>query len=269
MDNTIRCWGSNQYGQRADQLTSEFTAVSAGYYHNCAIRTNGDVLCWGLGDNGQIAAPPGPFTAVSAGFTHTCGLRPSGNIECWGEDKAGETKAPPTDRFVAVSAEQFHSCGILESGAVRCWGSDEHGRATPPEGKFVSVDAGELHTCATRDDGSVICWGDDSLGQRDVAAAVIGDHEAPPDDPTPEVVVPKPRGGESNTDGVDKTGDAGGEMGTLAEDDDGMEPVDDGDEGEMKDGGMEPVGGGTTDGEESEDEVDSTGQGGMETVDAQ
>ncbi len=190
VDNTIRCWGSNEYGQRADQLTSEFTAVSAGYYHNCAIRTSGDVVCWGFGDNGQTAAPAGPFTAVSAGFTHTCGLRPSGNIECWGEDKAGETQAPPTDRFVAVSAGQLHSCGILESGAVRCWGSDEHGRATPPEGKFVSVDAGELHTCATRDDGSVTCWGDNSFGQRDVAAAVVGDHEAPPDDPTSQAAEP-------------------------------------------------------------------------------
>ena len=190
VDNTIRCWGSNQHDQHDDQLTSEFTAVSAGYYHNCAIRTNGDVLCWGLGDDGQIAAPPGPFTAVSAGFTHTCGLRPSGNIECWGEDKAGETQAPPTDRFVAVSAGQFHSCGILESDAVRCWGDDEHGQATPPEGKFVSVDAGAHHTCATRDDGSVACWGDNSLGQLDVAAAVIGDHEAPPDDPTSQAAEP-------------------------------------------------------------------------------
>ena len=67
--------------------------------------------------------------------------------------------------------------------------------------------------------------------------------------------------------GEDDRSSTGSGMEGMGEDD--RSSTGSGMEGMGEDGGMEPAGGGTTDGEESEDEVDSTGEGGMETVDAQ
>ena len=43
---------------------------------------------------GRTDAPAGNFTAVSAGGSHTCAIRESGEIECWGSNESGQTNAP-------------------------------------------------------------------------------------------------------------------------------------------------------------------------------
>lgn len=52
--------------------------VSAGGYHNCAIRTDRTLACWGETYDGQASPPTGTFTQVSAGDDHTCALRGRG-----------------------------------------------------------------------------------------------------------------------------------------------------------------------------------------------
>ena len=68
----VKCWGNNTYGQLGDNsqtqrltpvdvsgLSSGVTAISAGYWHTCALLSTGAVKCWGqntygqLGDNSQ------------------------------------------------------------------------------------------------------------------------------------------------------------------------------------------------------------------------
>ena len=44
----------------------------------------------------QIDAPDGEFTSVSVGQAHTCAIRTSGEIVCWGADGGGQA-TPPTD----------------------------------------------------------------------------------------------------------------------------------------------------------------------------
>ncbi len=61
----VRCWGSNWDGQIGDgtttyrttpvavtTLTSSTAFVSAGFYHSCALQTDGDLYCWGEDDYG-------------------------------------------------------------------------------------------------------------------------------------------------------------------------------------------------------------------------
>ncbi len=48
--------GSQQLGQ-ADEPPGTYTAVSAGYRHNCSVRTDGSARCWGYNDGGPSDVP--------------------------------------------------------------------------------------------------------------------------------------------------------------------------------------------------------------------
>ena len=70
-DGNVKCWGQGDRGQLGnngtsdnnspvDVLTSSSTplggiaAIYSGFYHTCALTTDGNVKCWGKGDNGRL-----------------------------------------------------------------------------------------------------------------------------------------------------------------------------------------------------------------------
>jgi alpha-tubulin suppressor-like RCC1 family protein/subtilisin family serine protease len=164
---TVRCAGSNYYGQLGDgTTTNRATAVSvagisgavsiaAGHLHSCALLAGGTVRCWGwnlygqLGD-GSSAVMQVPAsvavsgvsgaTAITAGYSHTCALLASGRILCWGSNYAARIgDGTWTDRplavavigisnAVAVAAGSNSTCALLDDHTVRCWGFGEDGR---------------------------------------------------------------------------------------------------------------------------------------------
>ena len=83
------CWGSDGYGQSSPP-TGEFTALTAGQYHSCALSVDGSVQCWGSNSGysdeyrGQAVPPAGEFIALSAGSISTCGIRKDQTLACWG-----------------------------------------------------------------------------------------------------------------------------------------------------------------------------------------
>ena len=162
------CWGSNdapkplvdkddkeEIGQASPPASERFTAISAGYWHTCGLRSNGAAVCWGANryyfrggpwltrDAGQAEPSAGDFTAISAGFSHTCGLRSDGAAVCWGYNEHGQASPPPGNRYVAVSVggrglnrlsgenDRHHSCGLKEDNLVVCWGENEDGQSNP------------------------------------------------------------------------------------------------------------------------------------------
>ncbi|PKO19145.1 MAG: hypothetical protein CVU39_00920 [Chloroflexi bacterium HGW-Chloroflexi-10] len=63
----VNCWGDNTYGQVGDgtnthrstpvtvsSLSSGVSVVSAGNMHTCALKTNGEMKCWGHNNAGQL-----------------------------------------------------------------------------------------------------------------------------------------------------------------------------------------------------------------------
>lgn len=111
----VKCWGyapSGALGNNSQAsvtqpvaadvtgLTTGVAAITAGNSHTCAIKSNGEVLCWGSNTQGQIGdgtntqrnAPVSVASgaiAVSAGAFHTCILTAIGVSQCWGNNAQG------------------------------------------------------------------------------------------------------------------------------------------------------------------------------------
>ena len=136
--------------------------VAAGGRHGCAIGDNGDALCWGQADSGQVGN--GGVAQVDVPVLVTSALA-----------------------FDTVTNGEAHSCAIAAggTGAAFCWGHDDSGqlgnvvRASsttpiPVEGGIVwrSISAGRRNSCGVSVVGFGYCWGDNSAGQLGNAAAV-------------------------------------------------------------------------------------------------
>ena len=146
-----------------------------GYQHVCALRSDGEITCWGSNVYSQAVTPPpwlglAPYRDVAAGFTHTCALDHAGEAICWGDNRHGQLDAPD-GAFERISAGMWHTCALRADGEITCWGNGAAGYGKdqydkppegtptqPPPGPFVEVSAGQWHTCGLRADGTVACW---------------------------------------------------------------------------------------------------------------
>ncbi|WP_169337336.1 putative Ig domain-containing protein [Rudaea cellulosilytica] len=106
----------------------------------------------------------GHWQRLESGLNHQCGLRDNGTIECWGDNAFGQINAA-SGTFRAFSVGWNHACAIRGNGTLACWGSNVDGQTESPSGAFVQVSAGNTFTCAIRDNGTRTCWGSDAQGQ--------------------------------------------------------------------------------------------------------
>lgn len=172
------CWGYNPDVRRDYPPGVEIPPVglvgvvqlSAGDYHNCALKVDGTVVCWGANWAGQATPPSGlaSVVQVTAGNSHTCTLKTDETVICWGTNYYGQSTPPPGLTAVAqISAGSGHTCALRADGTVTCWGDSQYGQATPPTGlvAVAQINAGGTHTCAVKTDGTVVCWGSNWAGQ--------------------------------------------------------------------------------------------------------
>lgn len=204
------CWGDNFDGQVGDGTTSlrafptlvsggnTYQVISAGKFHTCAIRSDGNAFCWGwngFGQNGNAAAydwtGPVPVSgglalkAISTNNQHSCGVTTGNVAYCWGSNLAGQlgdatyvdrlTPVAVSGTFQSVTTGRQHSCALTPGSAVACWGQNDDGqlgdgtfatRNTPLNisGTYQSVTAGGYHNCALSTN-TVSCWGFNLFGQ--------------------------------------------------------------------------------------------------------
>ncbi len=166
-DGTVLAWGRDNAGQLGNDLALEdkpkpvsvsgltnIIAISAGYAHSLALKSNGTVYAWGddadgqLGDDPVLLEQPVPVlvsgvnnvVAIAAGGSHSLALKSDGTVLAWGNDASGQlgndaafgnkrTAEAVSDAtgIVAVSAGASHSLALKSDGTLLSWGSDENG----------------------------------------------------------------------------------------------------------------------------------------------
>jgi alpha-tubulin suppressor-like RCC1 family protein len=163
---SVACWGEDP-GSDGSMDTPQpvpnvdgATAVTAGGAHACALRRGGTVVCWGVGNLGQLGSGEfdngsgvaqarqvsglGNAVEISAGWNHTCARTRAGTISCWGGNGDGargygqlgdgsfNNRAAPVEvngisDAIDVSAGGWTTCAVVGDGTVWCWGYGERG----------------------------------------------------------------------------------------------------------------------------------------------
>lgn len=183
--------------------------VSSGQYYSCGIKADNTLWCWGRNNYGQLgrgstsdAQIPtqvqngGSWKYVSAGTDNTCGIKSDDTLWCWGRNYYGEVgdgttviKATPTAvaggglHATTVSVGTNHVCAILPSESkLACWGRGANGalgnggtaNKTSPDfvsggAAWKSVVTGNSYSCGLQSDDTLWCWGVNSQGQLGLA----------------------------------------------------------------------------------------------------
>lgn len=154
---------ARRFAVLADADSSDWSTVTTGLDHTCALKRDGRAFCWGSNRYGQL----GVFQTDSS-----CTIE-GRKYECSSVPVAVQTRV----RFASISAGGDHTCGVTPTHEAYCWGADADGQLGefgPGGPSFVQIPsvlgwsqiaAGDSHTCALRVDGLVVCWGKDIEGQ--------------------------------------------------------------------------------------------------------
>lgn len=172
------CWGRNIEGQLGNSSTINsrvpvmvstsgvmagkfITKISTSDRGTCAVSSDGEGFCWGLGTSGQLGN--GMFVDsivpvkvsnsignelygkvlvdIKMGQAHACATSTEGKIYCWGLNNSGQLGINSTSNSAlgakvidsvgeplyqktvsSISAGLFQSCAITSAGAAMCWG---------------------------------------------------------------------------------------------------------------------------------------------------
>ncbi|RYD99337.1 MAG: hypothetical protein EOP50_04350, partial [Sphingobacteriales bacterium] len=182
-DGKVWAWGSNAQSQLGNGVSgsvsmtaglvkdwfgssselSSVIAVSAGSYHNLALKQDGTVWAWGLNNNGQLG--DGTYTnrttavpvqqtvqtsgsvltaltdvvAIAAGDSHSVALKRDGSVWVWGNNSQGQLGDETTTQQVAavqvgsisgvtlIAADRACTLAIKADGTAWAWGEYESG----------------------------------------------------------------------------------------------------------------------------------------------
>lgn len=143
--------------------------LSAGAVHQCALREDGAVLCWGDNGVGQLAAtrPNEGSTGYVEGLddaiavSGTCAIREGGTIRCWGSTNDW---APAGRDVSAVTHNWYTVCAVEQGRRVRCWSRTRANSGWRTRTYVLGsardiqrLSMGAESTCALTGSGRVLC----------------------------------------------------------------------------------------------------------------
>ena len=206
----LYAWGSNKNGQLGIDTTtdteltpqrvgtdSDWAAVSGGYDHSLALKSDGTLYAWGKNDRGQLGinsneskttpqqvGNDSDWKTIAAGDDHSLALKSDGTLYAWGanhsgqlgngengadfNDKSKDKTAPiqiGTDRnWQTISASSYYSVALKDTGALYTWGQDENSPTRISTG-WKAISAGDSHVLAIKTDNTLHAWGFNRDGQ--------------------------------------------------------------------------------------------------------
>jgi alpha-tubulin suppressor-like RCC1 family protein len=157
----IACWGANDSNMDVVPAGVTFTRVVGLQQNFCGITDAGTLLCWGSGLTGVTNEPAGQYRDLWGGYSHACAIRNDGQSVCWGFSQ-GVTTVPAgaLQNQAMVVPGSSHACALSNAGVVTCWGQNNGGSTIPNAGTYAFIDSFNRGTCGIRTNGSVACWGD-------------------------------------------------------------------------------------------------------------
>lgn len=216
----VKCWGSNSYGQLGtaitlgisqstntpttiNNLSGTYTAVAAGGYGTCAIKSDKKVWCWGhdlwgqRGDDTPRTADDAAPTQISSSAnaaaiitssTSNCFINEANDVtQCWGQNQDYFLRsvygnintsslvdvAPFFANSTYVLARAFsvgsnYACMLKKTdGGIVCGGANGSNQISNVPGGtgYIAVGAGTSHVCAIKSDHRLVCWGHNYYGQ--------------------------------------------------------------------------------------------------------
>lgn len=156
--------------------------LAAGPDKPCAIRDDGAIVCWRVGESEPVpieGLEKRRWHALSAGNNAACSLSAHGSVWCWDTTSLQLFRGPAEftplhGRVDRVVVGEFHACAMIRDGSVECWGLGNNGelgdgkrksnferpvRVEGLEGTVVDIAAGSRTSWALMDDGRVYIWG--------------------------------------------------------------------------------------------------------------
>lgn len=149
----------------SSSVGSDLTQVSVGLTHNCAVKADSTLYCWGLDVGGYAPGrPPGRFTQVSAGPQYNCAVRSDHHLVCFGITAYGSwLEYEWLGLYRQVSSGPLGPCAIRIDDTLECTR-----QSGVPPGTFLQVSVANNATpastgngpnfCAIRTDGTLACW---------------------------------------------------------------------------------------------------------------
>lgn len=216
-DGTVWTWGYNTAGQLGDNTMTDslvpkqissgtlsgVIAVSAGYAHTVALKSDGTVKAWGNNGNGQLGTGSmgtskvpvtfGSLTniaAISGGYNQTMALQSDGTAWASGLNTVGQLGDGTTTRRLSpvamtaltgvesLAGGTNHAMAVKADGRVLVWGGNTKGELgqgvlsepnvplpIPGLSGIGSISAGSTFATALKDDKTVVAWGNNDKGQ--------------------------------------------------------------------------------------------------------
>lgn len=185
---TIYTWGTDKYGQTAQNPTSNILPADL----KVPIRRATDAIQSATGTWTYPLLPDA--VAISAGSHHSLALLPDGTVLGWGANNFRQvgigdssnnqypTQVPGITDATAISAGTRHSMALRSDGTVLAWGYNYDGqvgdgtggtanqyRSTPVPvvglQDVAAISAGSDFSLALKNDGTVWAWGKNTAGQ--------------------------------------------------------------------------------------------------------
>ena len=190
--NNVKCWGdglsgSLGTGNENDQfvptlidpaILTDVEMIASGSRHNCALLKNGEVMCWGQGNQGQLGNNTlqdalTPTKVIGLGYAathiaaaktgnHTCAILANKQVKCWGQGQDGRLGDNITTTHTAKTP-------VLVQGLTFQNANGYQGRE-----EMTMLALGAAHSCGLMINGTVKCWGQGSFGATGNDASDLG-----------------------------------------------------------------------------------------------